>query len=126
MNKAPFDTFRLEKKAGEYKDFHLPTDSTYPLRGITYPVNYGDIEGYIAEDQANLDVFIGDNGTLHGYIKVSRPDLEGGEHKFYINVTEDEEKAVLEQFSPVIIEHVRVDSIDELIQEMEPFRQLAD
>lgn len=53
---APFDTFRLEKQAGEYKDFGITADNPYPLKGVTYPVNYGDIPGYIGEDDANLDV----------------------------------------------------------------------
>lgn len=52
----PFDTFKIEKHAGEYKDFGASED--YPLKGVTYPVDYGDIQGYVAEDGANLDLFV--------------------------------------------------------------------
>ncbi len=63
---------------------------------------------------------------MHGYFKVFRPELADGEHKFYLNLTEEEELAVLEQFGPVILEHVKVETIEELIQAMEPFRQLTE
>jgi hypothetical protein len=119
----PFDTFKLEKREGEYKDFNLPPDSTYPLRGVRYPVDYGEIEGYVAEDGANLDVFVGKGNTLAGFIKVARPELKHGEHKFYINVSEDEEKSILQTFKPVIMEQARFLNYEELLEAIEPFRQ---
>jgi len=119
----PFDTFRLEKKAGEYKDFDLAADSTYSLKGVTYPVDYGDIKGYVAEDGANLDVFVGKEGSIAGCFTVSRPELPEGEHKFYLNLNEAEEQSVLKAFELVIIEHTRFDTFEDLVRAMEPFRQ---
>lgn len=123
MNASPLDTFRVEKHAGEHKDFGLPVDDPYPLRGITYPCDYGDIEGYIGEDGANLDFFMGKVGSRYGYIKVSRPELRDGEHKFYAKLTDKEVAAVQEAFTPVILEHVPISSEKDLIAAIEPFRK---
>lgn len=118
----PFDTFRVEKHAGEYKDFGNADDTTYPLKGVTYPVDYGDIEGYTTEDGANLDLFVGVDGGACGFFRVFRPELPDGEHKFYINLTEEEEASVLEQFAPVIIERGRFDTVSELIGAIQQFK----
>jgi len=118
----PFDTFRVEKHAGEYKDFGISDDSTYPLKGVTYPVDYGDIAGYITEDGANLDLFVGEKGEICGFFRVSRPDLKDGEHKFYINLSDEEERAVLEQFAPVIIEQGRFETIEDLVGAVQRFK----
>lgn len=120
---APFDTFRLEKKAGEYKDFGVSPDSSYPLRGVTYPVDYGDIAGYIGEDGANLDVFLGHRGNIHGFIKVYRPELPAGEHKFYAWLTEQEEAWLIEEFKPVIVESGRFATLDELLRAIQHFKE---
>jgi hypothetical protein len=120
MSVNPFDSFRVEKQAGEYKDFGDVGD--YPLKGVTYPVAYGDIEGYVGEDGANLDIFMGNQGKVCGYIKVFRPELADGEHKFYLNVTDEEEQAILEQFAPVIMKGHRFETEDELYAAIEPFR----
>lgn len=119
----PFDTFRIEKRAGEYKDF-ATANTDYPLKGVTYPVDYGDIEGYLGEDGANLDLFLG-SGHLHGYFVVFRPELKNGEHKFYLNLTNEEEAAVLAQFAPVITEQNRFDTYEDLVKAVEPFRSVA-
>jgi hypothetical protein len=125
MQKLPpsFDTFRLEKKAGEYKDFNLPDGDPYPLKGVTYPVDYGDIAGYLGEDGHNLDIFLGRTGEINGYILVSRPDLVDGEHKFYVNVTESEEKAILNEFGPTILGQGRYDSMSKLLDAIQKFAQ---
>lgn len=117
----PFDTFKVEKQAGEYKDFGLAPESSYPLKGVTYPVDYGDIEGYVAEDGAKLDLFVG-TGIINGYIVVSRPELEEGEHKFYIQLTDEEEQAVLREFEPVITSHGRFATYEDIIEAIEPFK----
>ncbi len=119
----PFDTFRLEIEAGGYKDFHVAPDDPYPLKGVTYPVNYGDISGYSGEDTHPLDVFVGGSGDLFGYFCVDRPDVDGGkEHKFYLYLSEEEEKAVLEAFAPVLLDHARYESLEELQKAVEPFK----
>lgn len=119
----PFDTFRLEMKPGDYKDFHVAEGDPYPLKGVSYPVSYGDITGYTGEDTHPLDVFIGEDGDLYGYFCVSRPDVEGGkEHKLYLNLTTEEERAVFDAFRPVLLDHARYDTIEELKAAMEPFK----
>lgn len=119
----PFDTFRLEMQPGDYKDFHVSPDDPYPLKGVTYPTQYGDIEGYTGEDGHPLDVFVG-TGNILGFFQVYRPDVEGEiEHKFCLNLTNQEESQVLEVFAPVLREHGRFDTLDELIEAMEPFRE---
>ncbi|MDB5163894.1 MAG: hypothetical protein JWS12_512 [Candidatus Saccharibacteria bacterium] len=118
----PFDSFRLEKRPGEYKDFQIEDGDPYPLKGVTFPTNYGDIAGYTGEDNHPLDLFIG-TGELLGYIIMYRPDIEGDlEHKFYLNLTEDEETSVLKEFEPVLRGHGRFKSLDELQKAIEPFK----
>lgn len=120
MLEKPFDTFRVEKHTGEYKDFG--SNSDYPLKGVTYPVDYGYIKGFTGEDGADLDIFLGSEGSIYGYIKVMRPELENGEHKFYLNVTDDEERGILREFAPVLLGHGRFKNFDELKAAIEPFR----
>ena len=119
----PFDTFRLEKNPGEYKDFQIAKDDPYPLKGVTFPTKYGDIAGYTGEDGHPLDLFVG-TGDLCGFILMHRPDIEAEatEHKFYINLTEDEETAVLKEFEPVLRGHERLRSLNELQNAIERFK----
>lgn len=116
----PLDTFQVEKHAGEYKDFGSSTN--YPLSGVTYPTDYGDIEGYIGEDGAKLDLFVGSNGECHGFIRVFRPELPDGEHKYYVNLTIDEEVKVINEFKPILLEQVHFQSIDELVNDIQKFK----
>lgn len=119
----PFNTFRLEKQPGEYKDFQVAEGDSYPLKGVTYPVSYGDIEGYTGEDGHPLDVFVGEDGDIFGYFQVARPDVAGGkEHKFYLFVTEDEEAAIYKEFAPVLLDHARYNTLEELQQAVRPFK----
>ncbi len=120
---SPLETFRIEKHTGERKDFGLSPDDPYPLRGVTYPSDYGDIEGFIGEDGANLDFFIGTEGDKYGFIRVYRPELEDGEHKFYALLTDDQVQSVQTEFAPVLIEHVSLDSEQDLLRAIEPFRK---
>jgi len=93
----------IENKAGTYKSFHTEGDpiwDKYPLKGVTYPVDYGYIEGYTGEDDADLDVFIG-SGNLNGYIKVWRLDVKE-ETKILKNVTQAEIDAIINEFKSVI------------------------
>ena len=118
----PFDAFRLEKSPGEYKDFQIAEGDPYPLKGVTFPTSYGDIAGYTGEDGHPLDLFVG-TGELSGYIMMHRPDIEADiEHKFYINLTEEEVGAVLKEFEPVLRGHERFSSFDELQKAIEPFK----
>lgn len=96
----------IENRQGSYKSFeieHDPVWKDYPLKGVTYPVDYGYISGYKSEDNQDLDVFIG-TGTLRGFIKVWRCDVPI-ETKFVINVAESEWNQILKIFAPVIKEH---------------------
>jgi hypothetical protein len=93
----------IENKKGSYKSF-IPEgeETTYPLRGVTYPVDYGYINGYIGEDDAELDLFIG-TGNLKGYIKVWRLDVPV-ETKFFTEVSRKELAEILLAFEPVLLD----------------------
>ena len=97
----------IENPKGSYKSFQSsehPEWNSYPLAGVTYPVDYGYITGYIGEDSHDLDVFVG-TGEIHGYIKVWRMDIPE-ESKFFINLTEGELSEVLSVFKPVLLNHI--------------------
>ena len=118
---APFNTIVIENEKGTYKDFHASSD--YPLKGVTYPVDYGYLPGYIGEDKADLDFFVGDEEEgLSGFIRVSRPDTENGETKFFTNVTPDDITAICEAFKPVLLEQQRYADSDELLTDIEKFK----
>ena len=100
----------IENPKGTYKSFEIENDpiwKDYPLSGVTYPVDYGYIEGYQSEDGQDLDVFRG-SGDLNGYIKVWRCDVPI-ETKIVINVTQDEWDEIVKIFSPVIKEKMLFD-----------------
>jgi hypothetical protein len=112
----------IENPKGSYKSFETEGDPVwdkYPLKGVTYPVDYGYIEGYIGEDQADLDVFVG-KGNLFGYIKVWRMDVPS-ETKFFAQLTEEELIAVTEVFTPVLLSKTIL-SEQELVVEIEKFK----
>lgn len=94
----------IENPKGSYKSFETEGDEMwgeYPLKGVTYPVDYGSISGYVGEDGAELDVFVG-SGDLFGYIKVWRLDVPE-ETKVVARVTETEMHAIKQVFAPVLL-----------------------
>lgn len=100
----------IENPKGSYKSFETegdPVRNTYPLKGVTYPVDYGCIEGYEGEDGAELDIFVG-NWNLNGYIKVRRLDVPE-ETKIFVKLTQKELEEVLEVFKPVLVKHEILD-----------------
>jgi hypothetical protein len=90
----------IENPKGSYKPFEVE-DESYPLKGVTYPVDYGYIKDYWGEDGAELDVFVG-SGDLCGVIKVWRLDVLE-ETKVFINVTQVEFDQILGAFKPVLL-----------------------
>lgn len=114
-------TVVIENPRGSYKSFDTEDDpiwSTYPLKGVTYPTDYGSLEGYVGEDGDNLDVFVG-TGTLFGYIKVWRLDVPI-ETKILARVSEEELTKIKEAFQPVLVEAV-IQSEEACIQHMQQF-----
>lgn len=98
--------FVIENPKGSYKSFETKNDPTwekYPLAGVTFPVDYGYIDGYKSEDDHDLDVFIG-TGNLNGYMKVWRYDVPI-ETKFMHGVTESEWDEIVKIYAPVIKEN---------------------
>jgi hypothetical protein len=94
---------QIENKKGSYKSFG--NNPNYPLKGVTYPVDYGYIEGYTGEDDDPLDVFIGNhNGKLFGYIEVWRLDVPK-ETKMFMHLTQEELDKILQIFKPVLLDH---------------------
>lgn len=100
-----FKGFQIDKPKGTYKQFRDPSDPAlkdYPIDGVTYPVNYGYLPGYVAEDEDDLDVFFG-SGNQYGSMTVNRPDVAGGiERKLLYRVTPDELGAIEQAFNPVL------------------------
>ncbi len=97
-------TITIENKKGTYKSFESASGEKkkpYPLKGVTYPVDYGCVEGYKGEDGAPLDVFSG-TGDKHGYMTIWRTDVPV-ETKFFIGLSDTEIDQVLDVFDPVIL-----------------------
>lgn len=120
-----FNNFKIEieNPAGSYKSFEVGEEKEgekYPLEGVTYPVDYGYIEGFQGEDGDPLDVFVG-SGDLSGYIKVWRLDIPQ-ETKFFKNLTPEELAKVLEVFKPVLLSHEIISEEDEFLVELAKFR----
>lgn len=119
----PLNTFVVDVPADQYYDFKLAPDSTYPLKGVTYPVDYGNIPGYTAEDNHELDLFVGnDPGGEAGSIVVDRGSSIGHERKFYVALTKDELTLVLQQLHPVLIDHQELNDVPSLIEAIAPFK----
>lgn len=106
--------YTIENPRGSYKQFADNSDP-YPLKGVTYPVDYGSIEGYTGEDGDPLDIFVG-TGTINGYLTVWRTDVPS-ETKIMYHVTEAEYQSILTVFSPVVITADRLDTqaLEELL-----------
>jgi hypothetical protein len=103
----------IENPKGSYKSFEIEGDPVwkdYPLSGVTYPVDYGYIEGYKSEDGHDLDIFVG-SGNLNGYMKIWRYDVPI-ETKFITNVTMEEWDEIIKIFAPVIKEQLLFESRD--------------
>ena len=110
----------IENLRGSYKKFADTLDE-YPILGVTFPVHYGYIEGYVGEDTAELDVFVG-GGDIHGIMRVNRDDVVGGvETKIIIYVTEKEFDEIEEAYKPVIHEINKVTE-EEIITLLPKFR----
>ncbi len=109
----------IENLRGSYKKFADSLDE-YPILGVTFPVHYGYIEGYVGEDTHDLDVFVG-SGDIHGIMKVNRDDVVGGvETKIIIYVTEKEFEEIKETYN-LVIHEIRKTSEDEIINLLPKF-----
>ena len=112
----------IENPKGSYKSFETENDAvwnSYPLKGVTYPVDYGCIDGYKGEDEAELDIFVGSR-KKNGYIKIWRLDVPE-ETKFFIKVTDEELANVLKVFKPVHLKHEILDD-ENFVSEIEKFK----
>ncbi len=87
---------------------------------MTYPVDYGYIQGYKGEDGAGLDLFEG-TGDINGFIQVWRLDVPK-ETKFFIGLTSGELKRVLSVFDPVLVDYKILED-ESFISEIEKFRK---
>lgn len=112
----------IENPKGSYKSFQIEGDpvwNTYPLKGVTYPVDYGCIDGYQGEDGADLDIFVG-TGDKNGYMKVWRLDVPE-ETKFFVKLTNEELKDILKVFQPVLLKHEILND-ENFVLEIEKFK----
>ncbi len=113
----------IENPKGSYKSFETENDplwNDYPLKGITYPVDYGYADGYKGEDGHELDFFVG-TGSLNGYIKVWRKDVPI-ETKFIRGATEVEWNEIVKAFQPVIKESRIISDESEFEKEIGRFK----
>jgi hypothetical protein len=120
---TPLNRFVVDVPENTYYDFELEPNSTYPLNGVTYPVDYGNIPGYTAEDGHALDLFVGSkfDGEA-GYIVVNRGDKIPDEHKFYVALTKSEINKVLRELKPVLLEHKKFNNFDDLLKLIRRFK----
>lgn len=113
----PLNQFVLDIPANQYYDFELPPGSAYPLKGVTYPVDYGHIPGYTAEDGHELDLFVGnDLDGESGYVLVDRGETMPNEHKFYVGLSKEEVEEVARQLEPVLVERKSLISLTDLLE----------
>lgn len=105
----------IDQARGTYKSFET---EGYPLKGVTYPVDYGSIAGYRGEDGDDLDVFIG-TGDKFGMMKVWRLDVPV-ETKMFAKVSDVDIDVILKEFAPVVLEH-HVFSENEFLNTIEKF-----
>lgn len=101
----PFSTFAVDHPKGSTKEFFdNPSEyPEYPLRRVTYPVDYGSIPSHTAEDGADLDLFVGsDHKGETGSFVVKRPEGFKRETKFFHRVTPEEKQQILKEFGPVL------------------------
>lgn len=119
---SPLNTFVVDLPAGEYKDFGLPPDSPYPLKGVTYPVDYGYLPGHIGEDGYELDLFVGNTieGNM-GALLVDRGADMPSEHKFYVALNDVELEEILTELKPVLISHTIFNRLELLLKNIANF-----
>jgi len=123
----PLNNFVIDVPANEYYDFELPADSTYPLRGVTYPVDYGHIDGYTGEDGHELDLFIGTNPEgIIGYVLVFRGSDRPNEHKFVIGLTEQEWQTVQDELKPVLKSSGQFPDPNSLLDAIKKYKDAVD
>src|SRR4051812_48262438 len=88
---SPLNSFQLDVPANRYYDFEVPASRNYPLRGVTYPVDYGHTPSHTAEDGHELDLFVGNSANgLCGAIIVDRGESIPNEKKFYVALAAQE------------------------------------
>ncbi len=122
----PLRDFVVDVPANQYYDFELSPGSTYPLKGVTYPVDYGNIPGYTAEDAHELDFFVGKavDGEA-GSLVVDRGSSIGYERKFYVGLTKEELALVLKELEPVLVDHQELSDVDAVLAAIEPYKDKA-
>jgi hypothetical protein len=119
----PLTSFIIDVPAHHYYDFELSPESTYPLRGVTYPVDYGHINGYTAEDGHELDLFVGNSADgLAGVVLVDRGTNTPNEHKFYVALSAEEVTGIISQLKPVLISHQELATTKDLLANIEQFK----
>ncbi len=120
---APLNTFVVDIPKNQYYDFELEEGSTYPLSGVTYPVDYGNIPGHTGEDGHELDLFVGsDIGGKAGSVFVYRGTDVPNEHKFYVAMSDSELATVLQELEPVLLDHASIATSTELLEQIENFK----
>ena len=119
----PINSYELDVPASTYYDFELPEGSDYPLAGVTYPVDYGNMPGYTAEDGHELDLFVGNQiDGLMGSVIVFRGHTSPDERKFYVALDQKQLEEILNQLQPVLRSHEPISNIESLLMAIELYK----
>jgi hypothetical protein len=115
------DRIVIENLKGSYKKFADSLDE-YPILGVTFPCEYGYIEGYKGEDDADLDIFLG-SGDTFGYMIVRRDDARGGlETKILYKISNEEIEQIKEEYGPVLDSVTILNSEQEILDYIQRFK----
>ncbi len=119
----PLNTFVVDVPAQTYYDFELPSESDYPLKGVIYPVDYGHIPDYTAEDGHELDLFVGKqfSGAM-GYIEVYRSEVVPRERKFFVGLSMADIDVIATELKPVLVNQYVATSVTELAALIEKYK----
>lgn len=111
-------TFRVDRPKGTVKTWKRPDGS---VKSFTYPVDYGYLPGYKAEDGEGLDFFIGDDpkGHLESFQKLHEGVLD--ETKFLVGVTDAERETIYTLYGPEIWHRRTYRNMDELTARLPHF-----
>jgi len=110
----------IDQPKGSRKEFGL---KDYPLKGVTYPTDYGSHPDYLGQDESDLDFFQG-TGDRYSEMDVWRPDVSGElETKVLHGVTPEEEAAILKAFDPVVRAHRSHADVTQLIAALARFKK---
>jgi len=121
MNKLELQShIVIENPKGSYKDFGLKSPGDYPIPGVDFYADYGYLPEYTGEDGHELDFFVGSDPDGNcGFFTVWRTEEVPEEHKFYVDMSDEELERTLKEYEAVFVRHqsLKLEAMLELIEE---------